>query len=140
MDSQEPGSSSTPPDTHQPPGSVAVGHIAPHVAVIAIRGEHDLSTEPALRAALEEGAAHSSVLVDLSECSFLDSTVVASLLRAAGRVQARGEQLALLIPRAHSQVRRVAEMTLLGEFLPIYTSREDALTDLTPASPSEVDA
>jgi anti-anti-sigma factor len=114
--------------------------LAPRIALVVMRGEHDLSTTTALRAALEEGAAHSSVLVDLSECSFVDSTIIATILCAARHFQARGERFGVVIPAAQSQVQRVAEMIHLGELVPIYTSREDARAELTLPPPSQVDA
>lgn len=123
-------------DEHQPSpspggadesGTVGVHHEAPGFAVVTLHGEHDLSTEPALARALGAAAAHSNVLVDLSECDFMDSTVIAALLRVARTVTDRGEQVALLIPAAQRQITRIAEMTHLGELLPIHTSRASAL-------------
>jgi anti-sigma B factor antagonist len=107
-----------------------VHHEAPGLAVVTLRGEHDLSTEGALTQALEEAAAHSNVLVDLSDCDFVDSTVIAALLRVARMVTERGERLALCIPDAQRQITRIAEMTQLGELLPIHTSRAAALASL----------
>jgi anti-anti-sigma factor len=113
-----------------------VHHHAPGIAVVTVHGEHDLSTEPALTRALEEAAAHSNVLVDLSECEFIDSTVIAALLRVARTVTDRGERFALLIPAAQRQITRIAEMTHLGELLPIHPAREAALASLEePAAP-----
>ena len=47
---------------HRQPGTVEVEHHAPGLAVVSMRGEHDLSTSPELRRALEQAAAHSTVL------------------------------------------------------------------------------
>jgi anti-sigma B factor antagonist len=107
-----------------------VQHEAPGIAVVSMRGEHDLSTEPALSAALAEASAHSHVLVDLSECKFVDSTVIAALLRVARSVTGRGERFALYIPAAQRQVTRIAQMTHLGELVPIHVTREAALASI----------
>lgn len=118
-------------------GTAEVHHEAPGLAVVTLRGEHDLSTEAALTQALDEAAAHSNVLVDLSDCDFVDSTVIAALLRVARAVSERGEQLALCIPAAQRQITRIAEMTHLGELLPIHTSRAAALASLQGGAPPE---
>jgi hypothetical protein len=66
----------TPPPCNEPlPGTVQVEHHVPGLALVSVHGEHDLSTTPELTQALEQAAAHSNVLVDLSDCSFMDSTV-----------------------------------------------------------------
>jgi anti-anti-sigma factor len=121
-------------------GTVEVHHEAQGFAVVTLHGEHDLSTERALVRALDEAAAHSNVLVDLSDCDFMDSTVIAALLRVARTVTERGEQVALLIPAAQRQVTRVAEMTHLGELLTIHTSRASALASLQGGASPEAGA
>ena len=77
--------------------------------------------------AIEEAAANSNVLVDLSPCTFIDSTVITILIRTAESVRAGGEQLVLVIPPAQRAIARVAEMTGLGQLVPLYDSREAAL-------------
>jgi anti-anti-sigma factor len=114
-----------------------VHHEAPGLAVVRMHGEHDLGTEPALMRALAEAAANSNVLVDMSECDFIDSTVIAALLRVARTVTERGERFALYIPAAQRQITRIADMTHLAELLPIHTSRAAALASLRGGTPSE---
>jgi anti-anti-sigma factor len=114
-------------DSGQEPGTVEVGHHAPGIAVVTMYGEHDISTEPLLARALEEAAAHSSVVVDLSGCSFIDSTVIAALIRGASATHARGDRFALVIPPEQRQVARIAQMVRLGELLSLHDSRDAAL-------------
>ena len=116
-----------------PPGTVQTGHYAPGLAFVKLFGEHDLSTEAVLRPALDDATEHSNVLVDLSECTFMDSTVIAWLIRAAQSVEARGEQLALAIPPAQAAVARVAKITHLAEIMPVYASHDEALASLQRA-------
>jgi anti-sigma B factor antagonist len=115
-------------------GAVELGHHAPGLAVVSMRGEHDLSTAPELTYALEQAAAHSNVVVDLSECSFIDSTVIKALIKTALDVQARSEQLVLVIPSEQRAVARIAQMTHLAELVPIHTTRSDALATIQPSS------
>ena len=53
-------------------------------ASIAVRGELDLSTAPELEGPLDEAVASgdAAVLIDLSECEFIDSTGIALIVRA----------------------------------------------------------
>jgi len=121
----------TPLEGDQPPlGTVEIEHYAPGLAVVSMRGEHDLSTAPELTQALEQAAVHSNVVVDLSACSFIDSTVIHALVKFARRVHGRGEQLVLVIPSESSQVARVARMTHLAESLPIHPTRGAALASI----------
>jgi anti-sigma B factor antagonist len=121
----------TPPPGDKPrPGDVAVEHYAPGLAVVSMRGEHDLSTAPELTQALEHAAAHSDVLVDLSECSFIDSTVIGALVKTARAVHAHGEQFVLVIPPAQSLVARIAQMTQLAQIFPIHDTRSAALAGI----------
>jgi anti-anti-sigma factor len=100
-----------------------------------MRGEHDISTAPELAQALERAAAHSDVLVDLSECDFIDSTAIGVLISAAKQVQARGEQLVVVIPGESSNVAQVARIVRLAEIMPVKTSRGDTLASLERAHP-----
>jgi anti-sigma B factor antagonist len=123
----------TPHEGDKPPrGTVVLAHHAPGLAVVSMRGEHDLSTTPELTQALEQAAAHSDVVVDLSTCSFIDSSVINALVKAARVVHARGEQLVLVIPSESSQVARVAHMTHLAEVLPIHPTHGAALASINP--------
>jgi len=114
------------------PGTVEVEHPAPGLALVSVRGEHDLSTTVELTQALEHAARHSNVLVDLSDCSFMDSSVIQALVKTALALQERGEQLALVIPPEQRVVARVAHMTRLSEILPVYASHRDGLANLQP--------
>jgi anti-sigma B factor antagonist len=108
-------------------GTVDVAHDIAGLAVVTLQGEHDLSTREALADALQRAAAHSNVVVDLSPCTFMDSTVINVLLSTANTVAAGGERLALVIPPEQRRVARVAEMTGLDKLLAVYETREAAL-------------
>ena len=109
------------------PGSVELGHHEPGIAVVTMHGEHDIGTEPQLAYALAQAVAHSSVIVDLSDCSFIDSTVIASLIKGAATAREGGDHFALVIPREQRHVARIAEMVRLTDFLAVHESREAAL-------------
>jgi anti-sigma B factor antagonist len=117
------------PQTYElPAGRIEVGHAAPGLAVVSLHGEHDLSSEPTLSGALDAAAAHSHLIVDLADCTFIDSTVIAALLRSAHLVAKKGERLVLVIPSQQRQVARIAEMTRLADQIAIHSSRASALS------------
>jgi anti-sigma B factor antagonist len=125
----------TAPDDAPLPGTVETTHHAPGLAVVRMRGEHDISTVPELTQALERAAAHSDVLVDLSECDFIDSSVIGLLIGTSKNLQERDEQLVVVIPAESTNVARVADMVRLSELMPVKTSHDDALASLERAHP-----
>lgn len=105
------------------------------VHVISVRGELDLSTAPELEPPLEEAIAtgDAAVLIDLSECEFIDSTGIALIVRAWQRLDrsADGEGSGkVVICSNNDQVRRVLEITGLELSIPIHKTRDAALSAL----------
>lgn len=105
------------------------------VRIVAIRGELDLSNAFSLEAPLEEAiaAGDASVLVDLSECEFIDSTGIALIVRAWQRLDrnADGGGSGLVVICSHNdQVRRVLDITGLELSIPIHETRDEALAAL----------
>jgi anti-sigma B factor antagonist len=105
------------------------------VHVVAVRGELDLGSAPDLEPALEEAVAAggASVLIDLSECEFIDSTGIALIVRAWQQIDrgAEGEgEGRLVICSENRQVRRVLEITGLEHSMSIHENREQALAAL----------
>jgi anti-anti-sigma factor len=66
--------------------------------VVTFRGEFDLAAEQAASAALAEAfpAVPESIVVDLRDLSFMDSTGIRCLIRAKSRADTLGRQIALL--------------------------------------------
>jgi anti-anti-sigma factor len=105
------------------------------VRVVAIRGELDLSTASDLEGPLEEAIASkdASVLIDLSDCEFIDSTGIALIVRAWQRLDraADGDGSGrVVISSDNDQVRRVLEITGLELSIPIHSTRDEALAAL----------
>jgi anti-sigma B factor antagonist len=101
------------------------------VTVFALYGEADLHVAGELRdrlsAAIDAGA--SSVVLDLSEVSFVDSMTLGVLVGSAKRVRANGGQLRIVVNRP--PLRRIFEVTLLDRVFPLDESRDDALAAAT---------
>ncbi|HEX6456846.1 MAG TPA: STAS domain-containing protein [Solirubrobacterales bacterium] len=111
------------------PFEVKVGDLEQGVRTISVRGELDLSTAPDLEDPLNQAleAGEGSVLVDLSECEFIDSTGIALIVRAWQRLESGENGRALVICSQNDQVRRVLEITGLELSIPVHTTRDEAL-------------
>ena len=80
-------------------GDVTVDRRGVSLWVLRLAGEHDLSNVSQLRAALDDaGDSGSSVIVDLGECEFIDSTVMATLISARDRILEDGGRFAVVTP------------------------------------------
>lgn len=93
---------------------------------IKVEGEVDLSVSARLRDAIERAPAP-FVLVDLTECEFIDTSAIATLLAA------RRDGLQLLIHSPAGQVRRVLEVTGLTADGLVFADRAEALGAALPA-------
>jgi anti-anti-sigma factor len=105
------------------------------VRAIVVRGELDLSTASDLEGPLEEavGSHDASVLVDLTDCEFIDSTGIALIVRAWQRLDKSADGDGggrVVICSANDQVRRVLEITGLELSISIYSTRDEALAAL----------
>src|SRR5687768_11398990 len=97
------------------------------VTVLELLGDHDLATADELSAAIDQAlASRPGLVVDLSETTFIDSTVVHLLVNAHQALQARGHGLIVEITAA-SAVLRVLELTQLDSALGIARDREEAI-------------
>jgi anti-sigma B factor antagonist len=101
-----------------------------HTHVVTPHGEVDVVTAPQLGRCLlglAEGGG-TSVVVDLSEVTFMDSTGIGVLLDALRQLTRRRGSLALVCPT--ERVLRPFQVTGLVGLLPIFGSREEALGGL----------
>lgn len=121
------------------PFRVDVSELDGGIRSFDLTGELDHATAPDLRqpleTAIEEGAR--SLLIDLSDCSFIDSTGLSVIVHAHSRLVNReshggdGGQLEICCPDAH--VRRLLEITGIDRALGLHQTREEALTALNSA-------
>jgi anti-anti-sigma factor len=104
--------------------------------IVSIAGEIDIYTAPELDGVLlgiaENGA--TCLVVDLTDCSFVDSTALRVLADASRRPESSGKPLMLV--SVDPAVRRVFEITGFDRVYPIYASRAEALAagDRRPAA------
>jgi anti-anti-sigma factor len=100
--------------------TIDVSHTA-NALLLQVHGELDLLTAPELTAAMQShnGAA---VIIDLSDCSFIDSGGLHVILNSAPTPSTK-----IVCPPGN--VRRVLEIVNAKRFAPIYDSLEQALPD-----------
>ena len=111
------------------------------IAVISLSGEHDLGGYETLRTGFVLAAIRgSNVIVDLSRCDFIDSTVISMLLHTETLVARDGGRLVLALPGEESSVTRLAEVVKLAELLPTYSSFDAALASFPRAAPAGAQA
>lgn len=105
-------------------------------AVVAVFGDVDLHSAEALDESLVAAVAGgaTSLVVDLSSATFVDSQGLGVLLRHRRRLDPRGG-FRLVVPRA--EIRRVFEVSSLDQIFPIDASREDALASLPQGPPND---
>lgn len=109
-------------------------HIDSGVALLKLEGEHDLSTVEELQELLEraqEGRA--PVVIDVSEATFIDSSILAAMVAAHRRAQDERTGLAVCMGArgegggSAEAVQRVFDITGLEEHLQVHSRREEAV-------------
>jgi anti-anti-sigma factor len=99
------------------------------VVVIALSGELDVGRADEVALALELPSRTTPVLLDLSDVSYADSTVISALFHFSEKAMATNTPIAVLIVKP--QLMRLLEYAGLGEAFPVFRERSAALTYLT---------
>jgi anti-sigma B factor antagonist len=105
------------------------------IRLLEVNGELDLSTATQLEGPLEDAtsASDAAVLIDLTDCTFIDSTGIALVVRAWQRVDAgagNGGEGGLVLCCQNEQVKRVLEVTGLEHSLRVFGTRDEAVAAL----------
>lgn len=105
------------------------------ISAVSVRGELDMNTAPRLQQELDEllTDAEASIMLDLCECEFIDSTGIALIVRSWQRLdrEAGGEGEGRLVLCSHNhQVRRLLKITGVDASISMHEQREEALAEL----------
>jgi anti-sigma B factor antagonist len=103
------------------------GEACLHLPVLEVSGELDLAMAPWLRDQLDAlfvGGA-SSLVIDMSDATFLDSTALGVLVGALNRCRDLGGEVHLVV--SEPQVRRVLRITGLHDAFALHQSRSELL-------------
>ncbi|MEX2108723.1 MAG: STAS domain-containing protein [Solirubrobacterales bacterium] len=105
------------------------------VHAFAVRGELDMNTAPELQQQLDEvlAAADASIMLDLSECEFIDSTGIALIVRAWQQLdrESGGEGGGrFVLCSINHQVQRLLKITGVDSSISMHEQRSAALAEL----------
>jgi anti-anti-sigma factor len=111
-----------------PEDRIEVSNVAEHVWLVAVQGEYDLSNVSQLEDAISGVfAAGSRMVIDLSDASFIDSTILSGLLQARERANQQSADELVVVAPPETMPRRVIDMLGLAARIPIFDSRQAAL-------------
>jgi anti-sigma B factor antagonist len=104
-------------------------------AIVAVAGEVDIATVSRLRESLVElTASGRTLVVDLDQVSFIDSSGLAALVGAAKRAAAHGASLQVVC--AGPRTRQLFRLTGLDAQVPLARTLDGALESLAAARPA----
>jgi anti-sigma B factor antagonist len=98
------------------------------IAIVFATGELDAFAAPDLEAALTGVRGEELVLADLAQVSFMDSTALGLVVRAARELRTAGATFRVVLPTGTA--RRIFEITALDRVLPVAETRASALSEL----------
>jgi anti-sigma B factor antagonist len=103
------------------------------IRAFAVRGELDMDTAPQLEQGLDQVSPGegTQVVLDLTDCQFIDSTGIALIVRTWQRLDRNGGgngQLVLCCD--NTQVQRLLKITGVDTSISVHATRDSALTEL----------
>ena len=106
-------------------------HAAGYAALVTLSGEHDLATSDELGATL--APIDGNLLVDLSPCEFIDSSVIGVLIGKSSDLAREGNRLELVVPSGNTMVTRVVDVVGLRSLMPVHHELPSSATALDTA-------
>jgi anti-anti-sigma factor len=93
--------------------------------VVRVEGELDMATSARFEDALAEPEPSGQLVIDLTECTFLDSSAVRLLVGAVRA--AEGTETKVSLVANDPGIRRVLEIAAVDTMLPVHESLDSAL-------------
>ena len=102
------------------------------IRAIVVRGELDMNTAPELETELEQAVAEpaGSVILDLTDCEFIDSTGIALIVSAWQKLEKGDDDGGLVLCCGNHQVRRLLKLTGVESSISMHEERDAALAEL----------
>jgi anti-anti-sigma factor len=98
-----------------------------HVHLARATKEHAEEFKKFLLNDIEEN--HTQIIVDLSECEFIDSTFISSLIIALKKINQKGGSLKLVTN--NSDIQSVLELTGMVKVFEIYKNVDETITSFS---------
>jgi anti-sigma B factor antagonist len=95
------------------------------VYVVRVIGDLDMATAPTLEERFASVGSASRLVIDLTQCTFLDSAAVRLLTTIARDSNTAGTPLALVA--SDPGILRVLEITAVDDILPVHSTLDEAL-------------
>jgi anti-anti-sigma factor len=101
--------------------------------VVSVRGELDVAVVGQLETALShaDGGRATALMIDLVDCSFIDSSGVWAILRAARPRMENGDGGRLAIACYDGEVSRTLSIAGIDQVVPVLEGRDEALRALS---------
>lgn len=101
--------------------------IAPGTTAVRVSGEVDLSSVDSLSAEVEHaiGGESPQLVIDLTECGFIDSSVLALFVELRKRLNSTARSRFAVV--ADGQPLQVIQTTQLDREIPVFSSPDDAV-------------
>jgi anti-anti-sigma factor len=98
------------------------------VTVIAVVGEFDLGSCEKLKPAADEAVAgRRPLILDLSACSFIDSSGLRLILQIARELgEGDGSPVSMSVVVGESGIRKLFSLTAIDQSIPLFDTREQA--------------
>ncbi len=102
------------------------------IRAFTVRGELDMNTTPELESGLEDALSEPgiSIMLDLSDCEFIDSTGIALIVHAWQRLDGGDGKGRLVLCCINHQVRRLLKITGVEDSISMHEQRDAALAEL----------
>ena len=103
------------------------------VYVVRVAGEVDMAHEEELRTELRAAVAADSagIVVDLTECEFIDSTGIRVLLLSREAQESEGDPDGLAVAASTEQILRILSVMGVDKVIPIHPTVEEAAAALS---------
>jgi len=103
------------------------------VYVVRVAGEVDMAHEEELRTELRAAVAADSegIVVDLTECEFIDSTGIRALLLSREAQESEGDRDGLAVAASTEQILRILSVMGVDKVIPIHPTVEEAAAALS---------
>jgi anti-anti-sigma factor len=98
------------------------------VAIVRGAGDLDLSTLQVFEAELGPCFSSALLVVELAECTFIDSSALRAIVQAQQQMTAAGGRLVLVAPS--QPARRVLDVSTLDRLIPVSATLAEALTSV----------